>query len=40
MNIELDFLEEICKEAQKQGNIDSVVNAFWMLFSHSGGDGR
>lgn len=33
----LELLEKIAKEAKNQGNIDSVMDAFWTIFSWAGG---
>ena len=33
----LELLEKIAKEAENQGNIDSVMDAFWTIFSWAGG---
>lgn len=34
----LNLLEQIALEAQKQGNIDNVIDAFWTIFSWAGGE--
>lgn len=36
--MDLYLLEQIALEAQKQGNIDNVIDAFWTIFSWAGGE--
>ena len=33
----LELLEKIAKEAESQNKIDSVMDAFWTIFSWTGG---
>lgn len=37
-SMDLYLLEQIALEAQKQGNIDNVIDAFWTIFSWAGGE--
>ena len=36
--MDLYLLEQIALEAEKQGNIDNVMDAFWTIFSWAGGE--
>lgn len=36
--IDLEFLQMIAEEAARQGNLDSVMDGFWAVFSWTGGD--
>jgi len=36
----IENLEKLCIQAKKNGNLESLINDLWSVFSWTGGDGR